>query len=81
MSMILGKHLAWEDGKYTINTINEKKYIVSWKVICAKGNRKSKTRQETQELKFRDKIIGRSLIEEMAFEFPSSSVLTLSSDL
>lgn len=25
MSTILGKHLAWEDGKYTINTINEKK--------------------------------------------------------
>ena len=72
--------IAREDGKYIISTIKEKKYIMSWKVISAKGNRRSKTRQGTQELKFRNKIIGRSLIEEMAFEFPSSSVLTLSSD-
>lgn len=58
-----------------------KKYIRSWKAICAKGNRKSKTRQGTQELKFRNRIIARSLIEEMAFELPSGSVATLSSDL
>lgn len=70
--------LAWEDEKYTVNTTNEKKYIVSWKGICAKGNRKSKRRQGTQALKFRNRIIRGRLIEAMAFRFSSSSVLTLS---